>query len=346
MPGSHGSGPTITGATRVACVIGDPVEHSRSPRMHNAASQALGLDRIYVAFRVAPAELAEAGRGLAALGLDGVNVTLPHKAAAVALCDELAPEALMPERSTRSASRPRGDSRRSDRRDRAARGPAGGARTGGPARRGGSARAAAAALLRAGTRRLRVVERRLEARMGWLCAGPLAPGPSSRRWRRCPRERGFARALHAPGGIADLKGLPVSADVIERMDCRRFRISRRRLADAARRRGDGCGAAGRRRARAARAAGRPVLPALDGRRAAARRHAPRGPRRVSATVAALAAVGGGVGALGWDPLEPSSGTRRGPSSSRPGRAPSRRGPHALSAIACGATGSRFGASAG
>ena len=78
---------TIGGATRVACVIGDPVEHSRSPLMHNAAAEALGLDRVYVALRVAPAELEAAIRGLAALGFDGVNVTLPHKAAAAALCD-------------------------------------------------------------------------------------------------------------------------------------------------------------------------------------------------------------------------------------------------------------------
>ena len=84
---------TIGGATRVACVIGDPVEHSRSPLMHNAAAEALGLDRVYVALRVAPAELEAAIRGLAALGFDGANVTLPHKAAAAALCDELGGEA-------------------------------------------------------------------------------------------------------------------------------------------------------------------------------------------------------------------------------------------------------------
>ena len=88
-----GSGPTIGGATRVACVIGDPVEHSRSPLMHNAAAVALGLDRVYVALRVAPADLAVAVRGLGVLGFDGANVTLPHKSAAFALCDELGPEA-------------------------------------------------------------------------------------------------------------------------------------------------------------------------------------------------------------------------------------------------------------
>ena len=59
--------------------------------MHNAASAALGLDRVYVALRVAPADLAHAVRGLAALGFDGANVTVPHKTAALALCDELGP---------------------------------------------------------------------------------------------------------------------------------------------------------------------------------------------------------------------------------------------------------------
>jgi shikimate dehydrogenase len=83
----------ITGTTRVACVIGDPVEHSRSPGMHNAASAALGLDRVYVALRVEAAALAHAIHGLAALGCDGANVTVPHKTAALALCDELGAEA-------------------------------------------------------------------------------------------------------------------------------------------------------------------------------------------------------------------------------------------------------------
>src|SRR6476469_9293231 len=86
-------GLTVSGATRVACVIGDPVEHSRSPRMHNAASAALGLDRVYVAFHVGPADLGAAVRGLRALGVEGVNVTVPHKAATLALCDDLGDEA-------------------------------------------------------------------------------------------------------------------------------------------------------------------------------------------------------------------------------------------------------------
>jgi shikimate dehydrogenase len=86
-------GRRITAATRLAGVIGWPVSHSRSPQMHNAAYEALGLDWAYVALPVAPPRLADALRGLAALGLAGVNVTIPHKQAAAALCDELSVEA-------------------------------------------------------------------------------------------------------------------------------------------------------------------------------------------------------------------------------------------------------------
>jgi shikimate dehydrogenase len=74
-------------------VIGDPVEHSRSPAMHNAAFAALGLDWVYVAFRTAPDRGEAAVRAVLDLGLSGLNVTMPHKAPAAAACDELAPEA-------------------------------------------------------------------------------------------------------------------------------------------------------------------------------------------------------------------------------------------------------------
>ena len=83
---------TISAATRVACVIGDPVEHSRSPRMHNAAPRRSGS----TASTSRCASRRPTWRGgprLAALGVDGANVTLPHKAAAAALCDELGAEA-------------------------------------------------------------------------------------------------------------------------------------------------------------------------------------------------------------------------------------------------------------
>jgi shikimate dehydrogenase len=84
---------TITGATRVVGVIGDPVEHSRSPAMHNAAFDALDLDWVYVALPVPRGEGAAAVRSVRALGLAGLNVTMPHKPDAATACDELAPAA-------------------------------------------------------------------------------------------------------------------------------------------------------------------------------------------------------------------------------------------------------------
>ncbi|MDX6550003.1 MAG: shikimate dehydrogenase [Gaiellales bacterium] len=85
------SAAAIGGSTRLAGVIGWPVSHSRSPQMHNAAYAALGLDWTYVALAVPPARLAEAMRGMPALGFAGVNVTIPHKQSVIALCHELSP---------------------------------------------------------------------------------------------------------------------------------------------------------------------------------------------------------------------------------------------------------------
>ncbi|HEX5028121.1 MAG TPA: hypothetical protein VFV56_04845 [Gaiellaceae bacterium] len=67
--------------------MGWPVAHSLSPRMHNAAFAALGLDWAYVALPTPPEQLGDAVRGLPALGFAGVNVTTPHKRAVAGLCD-------------------------------------------------------------------------------------------------------------------------------------------------------------------------------------------------------------------------------------------------------------------
>lgn len=72
---------------RVVGIIGDPIAHSLSPRMHNAAFAALGLNWTYLAFRVRATELATALRGMAALGFAGFNVTIPHKEAVLPLLD-------------------------------------------------------------------------------------------------------------------------------------------------------------------------------------------------------------------------------------------------------------------
>src|SRR4030066_1104230 len=69
----------ISGRTRVCAVIGDPIEHTLSPTMHNAAFQHLKLDFVFVAFRVTPDKLENVVRGACALGIRGLNVTMPHK---------------------------------------------------------------------------------------------------------------------------------------------------------------------------------------------------------------------------------------------------------------------------
>jgi len=76
-----------TPPARVVGIIGDPVAHSLSPRMHTAAFEASGIEWRYVAFRVPPARLEDAVRGIRALGLAGVNVTIPHKETIMAFLD-------------------------------------------------------------------------------------------------------------------------------------------------------------------------------------------------------------------------------------------------------------------
>ena len=69
----------ISGKTRVCAVIGDPVEHSLSPCIHNAAFQHLQLDYVYVAFPAKREELRTAIQGMRSLKIHGLNVTTPHK---------------------------------------------------------------------------------------------------------------------------------------------------------------------------------------------------------------------------------------------------------------------------
>lgn len=82
-----------TAATRVAGVIGDPVRHSLSPVLHNAAYRALGLDWVYAAFEVPPGRVAGALAGMRSLGIEGLSVTMPHKATVARFVDELTPAA-------------------------------------------------------------------------------------------------------------------------------------------------------------------------------------------------------------------------------------------------------------
>lgn len=81
--------PVISGKTRVVGIIGNPIGHSLSPVMQNAALAACRLDYVYVPFAVSPDDLGQAVRGLRALGVRGFNVTIPHKKAIIPFLDQL-----------------------------------------------------------------------------------------------------------------------------------------------------------------------------------------------------------------------------------------------------------------
>lgn len=76
-------------------VIGWPIAHSASPRMHQAALDAEGIDVRYIRLEVEPGQVAEAFARMRALGFIGCNVTVPHKLDAMAVCDEVHPDARM-----------------------------------------------------------------------------------------------------------------------------------------------------------------------------------------------------------------------------------------------------------
>lgn len=80
---------TIDGITRLAGVLGWPVAHSRSPRLHNYWLQHYGINGAYLPLPVEAEHFAEAVRGLVRVGFAGANVTVPHKEAAFAICDRV-----------------------------------------------------------------------------------------------------------------------------------------------------------------------------------------------------------------------------------------------------------------
>ncbi|UFS72845.1 shikimate dehydrogenase [Geomonas sp. RF6] len=84
---------TVDGRTALTGIVGYPVSHSLSPLMHNAAFGELGLNMVYLPFSVAPEALPQGVAGLAALGVRGFNVTIPHKVAILPLLHEITPEA-------------------------------------------------------------------------------------------------------------------------------------------------------------------------------------------------------------------------------------------------------------
>lgn len=83
----------VTGATNLVGIIGNPVSHSLSPAMHNAAFLALEMDWLYVPLPVQPDNVGEAVRGLLSLGFRGANVTVPHKESVMPFLDEISVQA-------------------------------------------------------------------------------------------------------------------------------------------------------------------------------------------------------------------------------------------------------------
>jgi shikimate dehydrogenase len=80
---------TINGSTTVLAIFGDPVSHSLSPLMHNAAFSALDWNCVYIPCHVMPEELPNAVRSIRTLDFKGVNITIPHKQAVIAELDEI-----------------------------------------------------------------------------------------------------------------------------------------------------------------------------------------------------------------------------------------------------------------
>ncbi len=83
----------LTSKTKILCIIGNPIEHSMSVTMHNAAIQELGLDYVYIAFNVPPNDLPNAINGLRSLGIKGSSITIPHKISVMKYLDKIEPMA-------------------------------------------------------------------------------------------------------------------------------------------------------------------------------------------------------------------------------------------------------------
>ncbi|MDP8246003.1 MAG: shikimate dehydrogenase [Candidatus Hinthialibacter antarcticus] len=79
----------IKGSTTVCAVIGDPIEHTLSPCMHNAAFKSLGLNYVYVAFHAK--DIAQAMNGMRGFNIRGLSVTIPHKVSVMGHLDEVTP---------------------------------------------------------------------------------------------------------------------------------------------------------------------------------------------------------------------------------------------------------------
>ena len=85
----------INGATRLICLFGDPVAHSKSPHLHNRAFERAGLNYAYMAFRVPGEDMKQATDAIRLLNMRGCNLTMPNKIAVIPFLDKLDPIAEM-----------------------------------------------------------------------------------------------------------------------------------------------------------------------------------------------------------------------------------------------------------
>jgi shikimate dehydrogenase len=239
--------------TAVYGILGWPVAHSRSPAMHNAAFAALAIDALYVPLAVQPERLPRAIEAARALGLAGLNVTLPHKSAVMPLLDELtaAARAIAAVNTIfRRGERLIGDNTDAEGLARSLR-EAGVALAGAEAivlGAGGAARAAVVGLAGAGAARITVAARRLDAAraltaelaahapdaalaacglgddLAAACArGSLLIQATSATLGEGPAQRAFAQALPLASlprsaAVCDLVYKPLRTAVLERAD--------------------------------------------------------------------------------------------------------------------------------
>jgi shikimate dehydrogenase len=85
----------ITGKTQIIGLIGNPVEHSISPKLHNTLCKHFNLDMVYLPFQVLPKDIVKVIDAFRALNILGFNVTIPHKSEIVNLIDDISEEALL-----------------------------------------------------------------------------------------------------------------------------------------------------------------------------------------------------------------------------------------------------------
>lgn len=83
----------ISGSTRMCCLFGDPVEHSKSPMLHNTAFEKTGLNYAYLAFDIKAENIKDAVEAARALNFAGFNLTMPHKITVMDYLDKLDPAA-------------------------------------------------------------------------------------------------------------------------------------------------------------------------------------------------------------------------------------------------------------